>query len=74
MGLSVIAPILPYYAETFNVNYTLVGLVVAAFGIARMLIDLPAGFLAQKYDKKSLMIMGLLLVSMSSIMAGFAAW
>jgi DHA1 family multidrug resistance protein-like MFS transporter len=72
LGLSVIAPILPYYAETFNVNYTLVGLVVAAFGIARMLIDLPAGFLAQKYDKKSLMIMGLLLVSMSSIMAGFA--
>jgi DHA1 family multidrug resistance protein-like MFS transporter len=72
LGLSVIAPILPYYAETFNVNYTLVGLVVAAFGIARMLIDLPAGFLAQKYDKKSLMIMGLLLVSISSIMAGLA--
>ncbi|MFX0006593.1 MAG: MFS transporter [Candidatus Hermodarchaeota archaeon] len=72
LGLSVIAPILPSYAETFNVNYTLVGLVVAAFGIARMLIDLPAGFLAQKYDKKSLMIMGLLLVSISSIMAGLA--
>jgi len=70
--LSVIAPILPYYAETFHVNYTLVGLVVAAFGIARMFLDLPAGFLAQRFNKKSLMILGLILVSSSSILAGFA--
>ncbi|MFX1571253.1 MAG: MFS transporter [Promethearchaeota archaeon] len=72
LGLSIIAPILPYYAESFNVNYTLVGLVVAAFGIARMFIDLPAGFLAQRYKKKSLMLFGLILVSFSSIMAGLA--
>ncbi len=72
LGLSIIAPILPYYAESFNVNYTLVGLVVAAFGIARMFIDLPAGFLAQRYNKKSLMLVGLILVSSSSIMAGLA--
>ena len=72
LGLSIIAPILPYYAESFDVNYTLVGLVVAAFGIARMIIDLPAGFLAQKYNKKNLMLVGLILVSTSSIIAGIA--
>ncbi len=72
IGLSIVAPILPYYAETFNVNYTLVGLVVSAFGIARMFIDLPAGFLAQKYDIKKLMLLGLILVSTSSIIAGLA--
>jgi DHA1 family multidrug resistance protein-like MFS transporter len=72
LGLSIIAPILPKYAESFNVNYTLVGLVVAAFGIARMFIDLPAGFLARKFNKKSLMFLGLILVSASSIMAGLA--
>jgi DHA1 family multidrug resistance protein-like MFS transporter len=72
LGLSIIAPILPEYAETFNVNYTLVGLVVAAFGIARMFIDLPAGILARRFNKKSLMLVGLILVSASSIMAGLA--
>ena len=72
MGLSIIAPILPEYAETFHVNYTLVGLVVAAFGIARMVLDLPAGFLAQRFNKKKLMLLGLILVSSSSILAGFA--
>ncbi|NHJ20549.1 MAG: MFS transporter [Candidatus Lokiarchaeota archaeon] len=72
LGLSIVAPILPYYAETFNVNYTLVGLVVSAFGIARMFIDLPAGLMGQKYNKKILMLLGLTLVSISSILAGIA--
>jgi DHA1 family multidrug resistance protein-like MFS transporter len=72
LGMSLIAPILPFYAETFNVNYTLIGLVVSAFGIGRILLDLPTGFLAKKYRKKMIMIMGLTLVSFSSFLAGFA--
>jgi DHA1 family multidrug resistance protein-like MFS transporter len=72
LGLSIVAPILPYYAETFNVNYTLVGLVISAFGIARMFLDLPAGFLNQKYNKKAIMLVGLILVTLSSILAGLA--
>ncbi len=74
MGLSIIAPILPFYAESFNVNYTLIGLVVSAFGIARMFIDLPAGFLSQRYNKKNLMLLGLILISGSSILAGSAQY
>jgi DHA1 family multidrug resistance protein-like MFS transporter len=72
LGLNIVAPILPDYAETFNVNYTLVGLVVATFGIARMFLDLPAGFMARRYNKKILMLLGLILVSGSSILAGTA--
>ena len=70
--MSIVAPILPDYAETFNVNYTLVGLVVAAFGIARMVLDLPVGFMARRYNKNILMLLGLVLVSGSSILAGMA--
>lgn len=72
LGLSLVAPILPEYAESFKVNYTLVGLVVSAFGIARMFLDLPAGFLAQRINKKILMLVGLIFVSTSSILAGLA--
>jgi DHA1 family multidrug resistance protein-like MFS transporter len=72
LGLSIVAPILPEYAETFNVNYTLVGLAVAAFGIARMFLDLPAGFMGRRYNKKILMLLGLILVSGSSILAGMS--
>ncbi len=72
LGLSIVSPILPYYANSFNVNYTLVGLIISAFGIARMLIDLPTSQLAAKYNKKKLMLIGLFLIIISSIMAGLA--
>ena len=72
LGLSMVSPILPTYAENFQVSYTLVGFVVSAFAITRMLLDMPAGLLSRRYDKKKIMIAGLLLISVSSVLAGFA--
>lgn len=67
-----VSPILPGYAEAFNVSYALVGLIISAFGIARILMDLPVGKATQKFDKKLILIVGLILVSTSSILAGIA--
>lgn len=53
-------------------NYTLVGLIISAFAFARMIVDLPAGLLARQYNKKKILIIGLSLISSSSILAGFA--
>ena len=72
LGLSLVAPILPTYAESFQVSYTMVGFVVSSFAAARMLIDMPAGLLSRRYNKKMIMIGGLILLSTSSILAGFA--
>ena len=72
LGLSMVAPILPTYAESFNVSYTLVGFVISAFAVTRMALDMPAGLLSRRYDKKAIMISGLLLLSTSSILAGLA--
>ncbi|MFW9787291.1 MAG: MFS transporter [Candidatus Thorarchaeota archaeon] len=72
LGLSMVAPILPTYAESFQVSYTLVGLVVSAFAVTRMILDIPAGLLSRRFDKKRIMIMGLILLSTSSILAGIA--
>ena len=70
--MSIVAPILPEYAETFNVNYTLVGFAVATFGIGRIFFDLPTGLLAKKYNLKKIMLLGLSLVILSSFLAGIA--
>jgi MFS family permease len=67
-----VAPILPIYAESFQVSYTLVGFVISSFAAARMLIDIPAGLLSRRYNKKKIMITGLVLLSTSSIVAGYA--
>ena len=72
LGLSMVAPILPAYAESFQVSYTLVGFVISSFAITRMAFDMPAGLLSRRLDKKKIMIAGLLLLSISSILAGFA--
>ena len=72
LGLSMVSPILPTYAESFQVSYTLVGFVVSAFAITRMVLDIPAGLLSKRFDKKKIMISGLLILSTSSIVAGLA--
>jgi len=72
LGLSMVSPILPTYAESFDVTYTLVGFVISSFAIARMVLDMPAGILSRKFDKKKIMILGLVLISTSSVLAGVA--
>ncbi|MFW9962675.1 MAG: MFS transporter [Candidatus Sifarchaeia archaeon] len=72
LGLSMVAPILPTYAESFQVSYTLVGFVVSSFAVTRMVLDMPAGLLSRRFDKKKIMISGLVLISTSSVLAGFA--
>ncbi|MFW9925420.1 MAG: MFS transporter [Candidatus Thorarchaeota archaeon] len=72
LGLSLVAPILPTYAESFQVSYTLVGFVVSSFAVTRMILDMPAGLLSRRYDKKRIMIIGLVLLSTSSVVAGLA--
>ena len=72
LGLSMVSPILPTYAESFQVSYTLVGFVVSSFAITRMVLDMPAGLLSRRFDKKKIMISGLLILSTSSVVAGLA--
>ncbi len=72
LGLSMVSPILPTYAESFQVSYTLVGFVVSSFAVTRMILDMPAGLLSRRFDKKKIMISGLVLLSVSSVVAGLA--
>ena len=73
LGLSIVSPILPDYAESFQVSYTLVGFAISSFAIARMLLEVPAGFLSRRYDKRMIMIFGLIVIVISSIIAGLAS-
>jgi DHA1 family multidrug resistance protein-like MFS transporter len=72
LGLSFVSPILPGYAESFQVPYVEVGLVISSFAVTRMILDIPTGFLLKKIDKREVMIAGLVLIVVSSIIAGVA--
>jgi DHA1 family multidrug resistance protein-like MFS transporter len=72
LGLSIISPVLPDYAKSFNIPVELVGWAVAAFAAARLVMDIPAGVLADRFGRKRNMIFGLTLIIVSSIAAGTA--
>jgi len=77
LGISIISPVLPQYALSFSIPVALVGWAVSAFALARLVMDIPAGFLADRFGRKRNMIFGLILIILSSIAAGTAtdyAW
>jgi len=77
VNVSIISPVLPQYALSFSIPVALVGWAISAFALARVVMDIPAGFLADRFGRKRNMILGLVLIILSAIGAGFAdtyAW
>jgi DHA1 family multidrug resistance protein-like MFS transporter len=72
LGVSIISPVLPQYALSFNIPVSLTGWAVSAFAMARMVTDVPAGVLADRYGRKGNMLIGLFLIVGASIVAGTA--
>jgi DHA1 family multidrug resistance protein-like MFS transporter len=73
LGISIISPVLPQYALSFSIPVALVGWAVSAFALARLVMDIPAGFLADRFGRKRNMVFGLVLIILSSIAAGTAS-
>lgn len=67
LGNGIINPILPLYAKSFGVNVFMVGLMVAAYGIARVFMDIPAGKLADRFGRRTMIIGGAILMAASSL-------
>ena len=72
MGVGIISPILPQYAQLFGVNITMVGLVITVFGIARLIADIPAGRLSTKFGCRPVLISGPIIICLGSIGCGLA--
>jgi MFS family permease len=72
LGISIISPVLPQYALSFSIPVALVGWAISAFALARVVMDIPAGFFADRFGRKRNMVFGLILIILSSIAAGTA--
>ena len=67
-----IVPILPVYAAEFDVSYGLVGLVLAAGQLGRMVGDVPAGLVLRRIGRKPAMVIGLVGTAISVAALFFA--
>lgn len=72
-GMGIISPVLPLFGKSFGVSVTLVGLLVTSFGLARVLADLPSGYLTDRMDQRFLLVGGPVIAGVSSFLCGIAS-
>lgn len=72
VGFGIVAPVIPLYAREFGVGAALAGAVVSVFAAMRLVSALLGGRLVDRFDERSVLTVGLLIVAVSSLFAGAA--
>jgi DHA1 family multidrug resistance protein-like MFS transporter len=72
LGLGIVGPIMPLYAQTFGATYLQIGLLSSAWSISRFIFSAPAGRLSDSKGKKKVIVGGLLVYSVVSLLYTFA--
>jgi DHA1 family multidrug resistance protein-like MFS transporter len=72
MGMSLPASFLPILAEGLDPSGVLVGLVVSAWFLSRIFLELPAGLISDRIGKRRLLIFGLALSCLGPVLCSQA--
>ncbi len=74
LGLFIILPIFALYAETLPGGHShfLIGVALGAYGLTQAILQIPAGWLSDRYGRKPIIIVGLLLFAAGSFIAASA--
>ena len=72
LGQGAVAPVLPQIAYDFRLSVVTSGLVFSSFALARLFLNVPFGFLSDRYGRRRLMIAGPLLAGAGLIGSGLA--
>ena len=73
LGLFMILPVFSLYADDFaGATPLLTGLAIGIYGLTQGLFQLPFGFLSDRYGRKKVIVIGLLIFCLGSIVAAEA--
>src|SRR6266545_731288 len=73
-GAGLVLPILPLYARSsFGVGYGAVGVLVSAYGLARLVFDLVAGPIVDRFGERVTAVCGLAVIALGSALTGMAS-
>jgi DHA1 family multidrug resistance protein-like MFS transporter len=72
LGFGSIMPVIALYARSFGVSQSAIGVAVAIYGLARFLIALPAGQLADRIGRRSVLALGGLVTAAGNLFCAVA--
>ncbi|HEY4954591.1 MAG TPA: MFS transporter [Gemmatimonadaceae bacterium] len=73
LGLIIVFPLLPFYAQHLGANAAMVGALVASFSVAQLLAAPVWGWLSDRYGRRPAILVGLLLSAVAYVIFAFAA-
>ncbi|MEQ1630515.1 MAG: MFS transporter, partial [Gallionella sp.] len=74
LGLFIILPVFALYAEHLpgGENHMLMGLALGAYGLTQAILQIPAGWLSDRYGRKPIIYIGLVVFAIGSFIAASA--
>ena len=72
LGFGSVVPVLALYARSFDVPQTAIGAAIAAYGLARFLIAMPAGHLADHLGRRGTLALGGLVSAIGNLLCAYA--
>jgi MFS transporter, DHA1 family, multidrug resistance protein len=73
-GAGLVLPVLPLFARSsFGVGYGAVGVLVSAYGLARLVFDLVAGVIVDRFGERATAVGGLVVIALGSALTGLAS-
>ena len=72
LGYGLVAPVLPQFAQSFDVSVTAASVVVSAFAFFRLVFAPAGGFLVDRLGERWVYMTGLVIVSVSTLATGLA--
>ena len=72
LGFSLILPLLPYYAKTFQANSFITGLLVASYALAQLIGAPLLGRLSDRYGRRPVLLVSIFGTFLGFLLLGFA--
>jgi DHA1 family multidrug resistance protein-like MFS transporter len=69
---NILTPLLPEIRTDFGVSITTAGIIVGSYGLARLAVDLPAGFLANRVGPRRLSLIAIAILLVASVLGALA--
>ncbi|WP_342806573.1 MFS transporter [Alteromonas sp. M12] len=73
LGLFMVMPVLAILAKEYpDYSVLMVGIAIGGYGLTQALLQIPMGMLSDKFGRKPVIVVGLLMFCLGSLIAGFA--